>query len=159
MENKHILSILVQNHTGVLSRVAGLFTRRAYNIDSLSVGETQDSGVSRMTVAVHADDATLAQIKSQLAKLVNVLEITELCDGNAVLREHIIVSVCNSENRAKFMEIADLFHTKIIDISDNSLMAELTGPPSKVSAFVDAILPFGIKSLVRTGLTGLEREI
>ena len=156
MEKTRVLSVLVENHAGVLSRVAGLFTRRAYNIDSLSVGETENPDISRMTIVVHADDATLEQIQNQLAKLINVFDIVELHCDNAVLREHVLVSV-GSQNRSSFMEITNIFRAKIIDISEDSLMAELTGSPSKISAFVNMIKPFGIKSLVRTGLTGLER--
>ena len=158
METKrHVISVLVANQSGVLNKVAGLFARRAYNIDSLSVGETEDPHTSRMTIVVHADEPTFEQIKNQLAKLIDVIEITRLRTSDAVLREHVLVQVEYCENRADFMFVVDTFRGNVVDISPNSLMAELTGSPSKISAFIKNLKPFGIKSLVRTGVTGLHR--
>ncbi len=156
MKHLHVLTVLVENNAGVLSRVAGLFARRAYNIDSLSVGETEDPAKSRMTIATHADDATLAQIKHQLAKLTEVIEIAELNKENAALREHVLIKVAAKE-RSAVMEICDIFRARIVDISRDTLTAELTGGPSKINAFIDQLEQHGIKDLVRTGLTGLPR--
>jgi len=154
---RRVLSILVSNQPGVLNKVAGLFSRRAYNIDSLSVGETESPDTSRMTIVVHADDLTLEQIKNQLAKLIDVIEITVLRSANAVLREHILVQVDRCANRADFMFVVDTFRGNVVDMSESTLMAELTGSPSKISAFIENLKPFGLKTLVRTGVTGLER--
>ena len=154
---RRVLSVLVVNHSGVLNKVAGLFARRAYNIDSLSVGETESPDTSRMTIVLHADDATLEQIKNQLAKLIDVIEITVLRTATAVLREHVLVQVDHCSNRSDFMFVVDTFRGNVVDISEDKLMAELTGSPSKISAFIKNLKPFGIKTLVRTGVTGLER--
>ncbi len=156
MEQMHVLSVLVENHAGVLSRIAGLFSRRMYNIDSLSVGVTENPDVSRMTIVTHADDATLTQIKNQLAKLVNVIQIDELRKDSAVLREHVLVKV-SAADKAGVMQICDIFRANIVDISTEIMTAELTGGPSKINAFIDLMDQYEVKDLVRTGLTGLFR--
>ena len=156
MEQMHVLSVLVENHAGVLSRIAGLFSRRMYNIDSLSVGVTENPDVSRMTSVTHADDATLTQIKNQLAKLVNVIQIDELRKDSAVLREHVLVKV-SAADKAGVMQICDIFRANIVDISTEIMTAELTGGPSKINAFIDLMDQYEVKDLVRTGLTGLFR--
>lgn len=156
MNTTHVLSVLVENHAGVLSRVTGLFSRRMYNIDSLSVGETEDPNISRTTIVVQADDDTLNQIKNQLGKLVDVIEITELHKDNAVLREHVLVKV-SAKDQAGVMQICDIFRAKIVDISLEYMTAELTGAPSKISAFISLMEQYEVKDLVRTGLTGLAR--
>ena len=156
MNTTHVLSVLVENHAGVLSRVTGLFSRRMYNIDSLSVGETEDPNISRTTIVVQADDDPLNQIKNQLAKLVDVIEITELHKDNAVLREHVLVKV-SAKDQAGVMQICDIFRAKIVDISLEYMTAELTGAPSKISAFISLMEQYEVKDLVRTGLTGLAR--
>ena len=156
MEQMHVLSVLVENHAGVLSRIAGLFSRRMYNIDSLSVGVTENPDVSRMTIVTHADDATLTQIKNQLAKLVNVIQIDELRKDSAALREHVLVKV-SAADKAGVMQICDIFRANIVDISTEIMTAELTGGPSKINAFIDLMDQYEVKDLVRTGLTGLFR--
>lgn len=153
-----ILSILVDNTAGVLSRVAGLFSRRGYNIDSLTVGETQDPAISRMTVMVHGDDMILEQIRKQLQKLEDVIEIKELTSGESVTRELILVKVkAVGEERQAIISIADIFRAKIVDVALESLMIELTGNQSKIDAFIKLLEPFTIMELVRTGITGLTR--
>ncbi|MEG2583197.1 MAG: acetolactate synthase small subunit [Oscillospiraceae bacterium] len=156
MESMHVLSVLVENHAGVLSRVSGLFSRRMYNIDSLSVGVTENPDVSRMTIVTHADNSTLEQIKNQLSKLVDVIEITELQKESAVLREHVLIKVCVND-RASVMQICDIFRARIVDVSDSILTAELTGAPGKINAFIELMEQYTVKGLVRTGLTGLVR--
>lgn len=155
---KIVLSILVDNTSGVLSRVSGLFSRRGYNIDSLSVGETQDPTVSRMTVCARGDDQILEQIRKQLQKLEDVIEIIELVPGESVTRELILVKVmaCDT-NRQAVMSIADIFRAKIVDVSTESMMLELTGNQSKLDAFLKLLEQYTIKELVRTGVTGLTR--
>jgi len=154
---KHVISVLVANNSGVLNKVAGLFSRRAYNIDSLSVGETENPDISRMTIVVQADESTLEQIEYQLAKLIDVIEISKLRSATSVLREHVLVQIEANGNRADIMFVVDTFRGAIVDIAENTLIAELTGSPSKISAFIKNLKPFGIKSLVRTGVTGLQR--
>ncbi len=153
-----VLSILVENTAGVLSRVAGLFSRRGYNIDSLTVGETQDPAISRMTVLAHGDDQILEQIGKQLQKLEDVIEIKELYSGESVTRELILVKVSATEkNRTAIITIADIFRAKIVDVALESLMIELTGNQEKIEAFIKLLEPYSILELARTGITGLSR--
>ncbi|BBF44015.1 acetolactate synthase small subunit [Lachnospiraceae bacterium KM106-2] len=155
---KMILSILVDNTAGVLSRVSGLFSRRGYSIDSLSVGETQDPAYSRMTVAVSGDDHILEQIEKQLSKLEDVKEIKELKDGESVCRELVLVRVhATAKERQSVIAVADIFRAKIVDVATDSLMIELTGNQAKIDAFVNLLEGYSILELVRTGLTGLVR--
>ena len=155
---KMVLSLLVDNTSGVLSRVAGLFSRRGYNIDSLSVGVTENPKYSRMTVAVSGDDLTLAQIAKQLNKLEDVVEITELKDGSSVCRELVLVKVkSNREEKQQIIAVTDVFRAKIVDVSKDSLMIELTGNANKIEAFISLLSDFTIDEFVRTGLTGLIR--
>lgn len=152
------LSILVDNTAGVLSRVAGLFSRRGYNIDSLTVGETENPAFSRMTVAVTGDDLILEQIEKQLAKLEDVRDIIELKDGESVCRELILVKVmADAKDRQAIIAVADIFRAKIVDVAMESLMVELTGNQVKLDAFIKLLDGFEIKELVRTGITGLIR--
>lgn len=157
---KKVLSVLVDNTSGVLNRVAGLFSRRGYNIDSLTVGETEDNNFSRMTIVVHGDDEILEQIEKQISKLVDVKEIVELKDGSSVCRELILVKVAaNAEQRQQIIAITDVFRAKIVDVSKESLMVELTGNQQKLDAFIGLLEGFTILELVRTGITGLTRGI
>ena len=153
-----VLSILVDNTSGVLSRVSGLFSRRGYNIDSLTVGETENPAYSRMTVAVTGDDQILDQIRKQVAKLEDVREIKELAVGESVCRELILVKVLAGQNeRQAIIAVADIFRAKIVDVSMDSMMVELTGNQAKLDAFIKLLDGFEIKELVRTGITGLTR--
>ena len=156
MIKTHVLSIMVENYAGVLSRVTGLFSRRMYNIDSLSVGETENPQISRITIALRADEKTFNQIKNQIAKLENVIEIIELKRDNAVMREHVLIKV-SSKDQAGVMQLCDIFRAIIIDFSRENMTAELTGSPNKISAFIELMDQYEVKDLVRTGLTGLER--
>lgn len=151
-----VLSIHVENHAGVLSRISGLFTRRMYNIDSLSVGETEDPKISRMTIVTHADENTFHQIQNQLAKLEDVKHICELKKETAVLREHVLVKV-NAKDSASIMQICQIFRANVVDVSRELLTLELTGGPSKINAFINLMEDFEIEGLVRTGVTGLKR--
>lgn len=156
MTRTHVLSILVENHAGVLSRISGLFSRRMYNIDSLSVGVTENPDISRITVVTRTDDDALTQIKNQLSKLVPVMEIIELSKDSAVLREHVLVKI-SAKDRVGVMQICDIFRANIVDISVEYMTAELTGAPSKINAFISLMEQYEVKDLVRTGLTGLAR--
>lgn len=155
---KMVLSILVDNTAGVLSRVAGMFSRRGYNIDSLTVGETENPSYSRMTVVVSGDDQILEQIRNQLQKLEDVVEIKELDAGESVCRELILVRVhADTKDRQAVIAVADIFRAKIVDVATESLMIELTGNQAKVDAFIKLLDGFHILELVRTGITGLPR--
>lgn len=152
-----VFSILVENSAGVLSRVAGLFSRRGYNIDSLTVGETTDSKISRITVAATGDDDALEQIEKQLSKLIDVIRIIEL-PAESVCRELILVKVeCDADSRQEIISISNIYRANIVDVSANSLIIELTGAKSKVDAFIELLSGFKITELARTGITGLAR--
>ena len=153
-----VFSILVDNSSGVLSRVAGLFSRRGYNIDSLTVGETLDPKLSRMTITVTGDDDILEQIEKQLAKLIDVKEIVELPHDESVCRELVLVKVeCDTTRRQEIIAISDIFRANIVDVSTESVIIELTGAQSKLNAFIELLNGFKITELARTGITGLAR--
>ena len=155
-----VLSILVDNTSGVLSRVSGLFSRRGYNIDSVSVAETENPLFSRMTVAVTGEDATLEQIEKQLRKLEDVKEITELTDSNSVCRDLVLVMVhSDAKQRQEVIAVANIFRANIVDVAPETLMIELTGNQAKVDAFIRLLDGFKIVKLVRTGVTGLIRGL
>lgn len=155
---KRILSLLVDNTAGVLSRISGLFSRRGYNIDSLSVGVTADERFSRMTVVCSGDAPILEQITKQLAKLVDVRDIKVLEPDNSVSRELVLVKVtAKPEQREGIISIANIFRANVIDVGKDSLVIELTGSKSKLGAFVDLLEDYEILELARTGITGLSR--
>ena len=153
-----VFSILVENSAGVLSRVAGLFSRRGYNIDSLTVGDTTAPKVSRMTVTVTGDDDVLEQIEKQLSKLIDVKEVVELPAEASVCRELVLVKVeCDTTRRQEIIAISDIFRANIVDVSTESVIIELTGAQSKLNAFIELLNGFKITELARTGITGLAR--
>lgn len=155
---KMVLSILVENTSGVLSRVSGLFSRRGYNIDSLTVGETENPALSRMTVVVNGDSQILEQIRNQLQKLEDVVEIKELAPASSVCRELVLVRVrAQEKERQAVMAVVDIFRAKIVDVAKDSLMIEMTGSIEKVDAFIRLLDEFTILEFVRTGLSGLSR--
>lgn len=155
----HTVSVLVENQFGVLARISGLFSARGYNIDSLCVGTTQDPTVSRMTVVVHGDDRVLAQIVSQLNKLVEVIEVIDLTKESFVERELIMIKTsANTQQRTELLEIVNIFRAKVIDISAGTTTVEVTGSDAKVKAFMDMMRPFGIQELARTGKIALTRS-
>ena len=155
---KSSISILVDNSSGVLSRVAGLFSRRGYNIDSLTVGETLDPKLSRMTITVTGDDDILEQIEKQLAKLIDVKEIVELPHDESVCRELVLIKVlCTREERQQITTMADIYRANIVDVAKNSLIISLTGSQSKIDSFIALLDGFKITELARTGITGLAR--
>lgn len=157
MEQEYVLSVKVNNNNGVLLRVSGLFSRRCFNIKSISAAETEEPSISRLTIVVAGDFKTLNQIKNQLLKLYDVLEVKILED--AVTREHILIRAGKSdEDRHKIIEIANLFRAKPVDIGKDSIMLELTGEPAKIDSFLDLLKPFGIVKMVRSGITALERD-
>jgi acetolactate synthase-1/3 small subunit len=154
----HILSVLVENRAGTLSRVAGLFSRRGFNIDSLTVGETEDNDVSRMTIAVSGDDAVLEQIVKQLGKLVDVISIRKLDNEDCIKREILLVKVKSDEkNRSAIVEVAAIFRSRVIDISNSTITIEATGSFEKLNGLLCLLRPYGVLELARTGLVALER--
>ena len=158
--NKYILSILVENHSGVLSKMAGLFTRRGYNIDSLTVSITDDPSISRMTIVVTGDEQITEQIVKQLNKLVDVIKILELSPEKAVSRELALVKVTLEQSTRSFIiETVNIFKCTIVEMNVKSIIIEITGNEDKVSAFIELMKPYGIKEVVRTGLAVLQRSI
>ena len=158
MEHTKVLSILVDNTTGVLSRVSGLFSRRGYNIDSITAGETMDPRYTRMTIVVNGDDQVLEQIHKQLNKLVDVVDIKELEENHSVCRELVLVKIrCSAAERQAVIAIADIFRANIVDVSKDSLIVEMTGAQSKIDAFIRLLDGHEILELARTGITGLSR--
>lgn len=158
MTSTHTLSVLVENKAGVLARIAGLFARRGFNIDSLAVGETDDPEVSRMTIVVTVEGKPLEQVTNQLHKLVNVLRIKELPPGGSVERELVLVKVAvDAGRRAEVIEIAEIFRAKVIDVDAQSLVLETTGMPEKVAALEELLRPYGIVEMARTGRVALGR--
>jgi len=156
---RHTISILVENKFGVLTRVAGLFSGRGYNIDSLNVAPTHDSTASRMTIVTHGDESTLEQIVKQLNKLPDVLKVQDFRDGEYVDRELVLVKVgVDSKSRAEVMQITDIFRAKIVDVQPKTLTIEITGDESKVEKFVDLMKTFGVIELTRTGKAAMPRK-
>lgn len=155
---KHIISVLVENHSGVLSRVAGLFSRRGYNIDSLSVGETENPEISRMTIVFNGDEYIFEQVQKQLYKLIEVIKITELKPSQSVCRELMLIKVnASSKQRPSILEAVNIFRARVVDISDETLTVELTGDSDKLAGFIEVVKEYGILELVRTGASGIQR--
>ena len=155
---KIVLSLLMENNAGVLSRIAGLFSRRGYNIDSITAGETTTPGVTRMTVVASGEDEQLVQIKKQLAKQTEVLEIEELPEYDSVTRELILLKVrARAEERQQIIAVADVFRAKIVDVAQESLTVELTGNQSKIDAFINLLENYEIMEMARTGIIGVFR--
>ena len=156
---RHTISILVENKFGVLTRIAGLFSGRGYNIDTLNVGPTQDPNTSRMTIVTRGDDATLEQIVKQLNKLVDVLKVQDFRDDEYIDRELVLVKVSvDSKSRSEVMQITDIFRAKIVDVQPKSLTIEITGGEGKIEKFLGLMTPFGIVELTRTGKVALPRK-
>jgi acetolactate synthase-1/3 small subunit len=157
-EKKHLLSILVDNEPGVLSRIAGLFSGRGYNIESLSVAPTNDPDVSRVTMVTLADEDIMEQIKKQLHKLINVITVQDLTGANFIQRELALIKVhAKSDNREEIMRIVNIFRYKIVDVSPESFIIQATAKGDKLEAFIRLLSPMGIKEIVKTGSIALCR--
>lgn len=155
---RHVLSVLVENKPGVLARISGLFSSRGYNIQSLTVGETEDEAVSRMTIVVCGDDAVLEQIRKQLDKLVDVIKVVDLTTDSHIDRELCLVKVkADGEARDEIQGFVNIFRAKIVDVTTQSLTVEITGGLDKCQALIDLLQPFGILELVRTGAVAIAR--
>ncbi len=155
---QHVISVLVENRSGVLSHIAGLFSSRGFNIDSLAVGETQDPTISRMTIIVTGNDKIIEQVNKQLNKLIDVIKVQDITKDEYLDRELVLVKIsCTSQTRGEIVQIIEIFKAKIIDVNQKTLTAEVAGPQDKIGAFLDLVKPFGIKELVRTGRIAITR--
>jgi len=155
---KHTISVLVENKPGVLARVAGLFARRGFNIESLAVGTTENESVSRMTIVASGEDNVLEQITKQLYKLIDVIKVFDIPKEVAVERELMLIKVsCNEKTRPEIIEIVDIFRGRIVDVSEGAVTIEMTGEESKIEGIEKLLKKFGIKELVRTGKIALQR--
>ena len=155
---RHTISILVENKFGVLTRVAGMFSGRGFNIDTLNVGPTLDPSASRMTIVVRGDDKVLEQVTKQLEKLIDVIDVQDFHDEEYVDRELVLLRVnANSKNRAEVMQICDIFRAKIIDVQPSKLAIEITGTEGKINKFLTLMEAFGVSDLTRTGKVALSR--
>ena len=156
---QHTISMTVENHFGTLNRVAGLFAAKGYNIDSLTVGPTEDAAVSRMTIVTRGDDQIIEQIMKQLHKLIDTIKVVDLTDDTFVDRELAMVKVqCTPATRMEIMQISEIFRAKVVDISSKTITLEVTGSQLKVDAIINMLKSFGIKELARTGRIAIKRE-
>lgn len=156
---RHTISVLVKDHPGVLARVAGLFTRRGFNIESLAVGHTEENNISRMTIVVEGDERALEQITKQLNKLIDVIRVRDIFPSNSVERELALIKVNTNSlaNRSEIIQMVDIFRAKIIDVNSQMMTIETTGTEDKVNALIELLKPFGLKEVVRTGKIALFR--
>jgi len=156
--SRHVLSLLVEDKPGLLTRVAGLFARRGFNIESLAVGHSEIDGLSRITAVVDVEDLPLEQVTKQLNKLVNVIKIVELDPAQAVQREHLLVKVkIDNVTRSQILEAVTLFRARVVDVSTDALVIEVTGDSGKVQAFLRILEPYGIKEIAQSGLLAIGR--
>jgi len=157
---RHVLSVLVENEPGVLSRVAGLFSGRGFNIDSLNVGPTLEQGVSLMTITTYGEEQIIEQIVKQLRKVVSVIKVVDLTDLKSVEREMVLLKVnADDAKRAEILRVADIFRCKVVDVSTDELTLEVTGDQGKIQAIVNLLQRFGIKEFARTGTVALRRSM
>lgn len=158
MDSTHTISLIVNNQSGVLSRIAGLFTRRGYNIDSLSVGETEEPGISRMTICFTGDQQTLEQVKKQCHKLVDVIKVIDMTPEDSIFRELILVKIAlNDRNRNRVIDAVKIYRGNVINYTRDAAIIELTGDRQKIDAFISLVESEGIQELIRTGFTSLKR--
>jgi acetolactate synthase-1/3 small subunit len=156
---KHTLSVLVEDESGVLTRIAGLFARRSFNIDSLAVGPTEKLGISRITMVVPSDHRTIEQLTNQLYKLVNILKVQDITNLPSVERELMLIKITtNAANRSEILDIVQIFRAKVVDLSESSIIVEVTGDPGKMCAIEQVLSKFGIIEIARTGKISLIRD-
>ena len=155
---RHTISVLVENKSGVLARVAGLFSARGFNIDSLAVGETEDPAISRMTIVVRGNENILEQVEKQLNKLVDVIKVSDFAGVPHLERDLALIKITSDKaKRSEIMQIVDIFRGKIVDVSSESLIVEITGDENKIQAFIKMIMPFGVKEMIRAGVVAMGR--
>lgn len=155
----HIFTALVEHKPGVLQRVASMFTRRRFNIESITVGPTDNPEIARMTILTSGDDKIFEQIEKQMNKLVNVIKVTDIEIGKSICRELCLIKLhCPDEkSKSQVIQYADVFRGRVVDVSENTLTVEITGDPEKIDAFISLSKPFGIKDIARTGITAMQR--
>lgn len=155
---RHVISALVENKSGVLAHIAGLFSSRGFNIDSMAVGRTENPALSRMTIVVAGDDVILEQVRKQLGKVIDVIKVTDYQGRDTVQRELALVKVHTAAGkRQEIIGLVEVFQGKVVDITPSDMVIELSGPEAKVAAFIDMMQPFGVREVVRTGLVALAR--
>lgn len=155
---RHTISVLVENKSGVLARIAGLFSARGFNIDSLSVGETEDPTISRMTIVVKGDERILEQVMKQLNKLIDVIKVGDFLNVDHLERDLILIKVkADSSRRSEILQIVDIFRAKIIDVASKTVIVEMTGSEDKIVALINMLRPFGIEEIARTGIVAMSR--
>jgi acetolactate synthase I/III small subunit len=156
---KHTLSVLVEDESGVLTRIAGLFARRGFNIDSLAVGPAEQKGISRITMVIPGEDKTIDQLTKQLYKLVNILQVQDITNIPCVERELILLKLNNIQHkRSEILEIVQIFRGRVVDLTETSLIIEITGDPGKILAIEQTLTPFGVCEIARTGKIAMTRE-
>jgi acetolactate synthase-1/3 small subunit len=157
---KHTISVLVENKFGVLARISTLFAARGFNIDSLSVGETENSNISRMTIVVNGDNSVLEQVEKQLNKLIDVIKVSNFLETEYIQRDLALIKIAvNKSNRTEVIQIINIFRAKIVDLSSDSIMVEITGDDEKIEAFLTLVKPFTIKEMCRTGIVAMARGL
>ena len=156
--SRHTLSVLVENKPGVLARIAGLFSRRGYNIDSLAVGPTEHPEISRMTIVVNVEESPLEQVTKQLNKLIEVIKVVELDDGYSISRELLLVKVkADASARGQVLEVVQLFKAKVVDVGTDAITIQVTGNQDKLADFLRIVEPFGVRELVQSGMVAIGR--
>jgi acetolactate synthase-1/3 small subunit len=156
---KHIISALVENKPGVLAHVAGMFAARAFNIDSLAVGRTEDPNLSRMTIVVVGDDKVLEQVRKQLAKIVPVVKVQDFAGQPVVVRDLMLITMsAPADKRPEILSLIEMFKGKVVDIGQRFVMVEVSGPEEKIEAFIDMCKPYGVKNVARTGTIAMPRQ-
>lgn len=158
-ERRHVISMLVEDQPGVLTRIAGMFARRGFNIDTITVGKTTKKGISKMVITVLGDDSTLEQVEKQINKLIDTVKVMEMPEATSVIRELCLikVSIPNKKAKEEILRYTKIYKTKIVDITQKSVTAELIGEPAKIDAFIDLMKQFGVKEISRTGVTAVSR--
>ena len=158
-DKRHVIAMLVEDQPGVLTRIAGMFARRGFNIDTITVGKTTKPGVSKMVITVIGDDATLEQVEKQVNKLVDTIKVIEMPEESSVIRELCLIKVAIQNKKAKedILRYTKIYKTKIVDITSKSVTAELIGEPAKIDSFIELMKQFGIKEVSRTGVTAVSR--
>ena len=159
MNHKHTISILVENKTGVLQRIAGLFTRRDFNIDNISVGKTSEENISRITITTIGDDKTLEQIIKQLNKLIEVIKVREMKPDNTIRRQLALVKIHapTEQNKSEIIQYTNIFRGKVADVTPKTITIEITGNPDKINALIELLRPYGIKEMTKTGTTAITK--
>jgi len=156
---RHIISMLVENKAGVFTRIGGMFSARGFNLDGISVGPTEDSAISRLTIVTHGNDKIIEQVNKQLNKIIEVIKVVDLTNEDHIERELVLVKVnCTQETRSEIMQIVNIFRANIIDISQKTMTVEVTGGIDKVDALINLLRQFGIREVARTGTVAIKRE-